>query len=391
MSVRVAFLPVGSVSAVHLDELGRIPAGAWGAVDDQPWMATEGSDGLELLYLSQEEYQYAVRGLPPDEIGQAVLHRRKTFSADVPGQALGAVAQRASACLGHLSDDATAAGVRADLLNALASFTAVNRLAQTAPLDLLDFLREGDAEIVAELESPSVRAAGDFDRDGAERETRRRFAAALGQIAASRGQPEKARTLPYFDVERTYFVTPSHSAIEQRAKIVGDPIRAWRDGVILPMPERMASDVRAFGHSVTVLFPASGPFIGALTALTPAQFEVELAERMTSPGFAPYLNARRAQQATLRVAAYLITGADAEIGRVLAEHAQEEASRLGTWLARDAAQAPGLDAMPAKLVAVVEAATLLVTLCRRQGRLAIASKVEALARALTHVVQDVGS
>jgi hypothetical protein len=387
VSTRVVFLRAGAVSAVPLGELGRIAAGAWGLVDDRTWLAAGLLDEIELLYLSQAEYLHAVRGLAPDKIGEAVLHRRRAFSPDVPAQALGEVAQRASACLRQGAEGAPADGARVDLLTALATFTTVPRLARAAPLVLLDYLREGDAEIMAELESPSLRAAGEFDRSGVERETRRSFIVELGQIAARRGQPSKAQTLPYFDVERTYFVVPADPAIERRAGMLNDPMRPWRDGIVVSIPERIALDVQERGHTLKVLFPAPGPFARALVSCTPAQLDVELGERMTAPGFAAYLNARRLHQATLRAAVHLIAGAAAEIAPVLERQTREEAARLGTWLAPDMSQAA--IPMAEALVAVIDTATLLAALCRHHDRLAIAAKVEALAHALSYVAQEV--
>ncbi len=52
MSERVAFLPAGARCPVPFAELGAMPDGRWGLVSDQPWLAFEGGDPLELLYLS---------------------------------------------------------------------------------------------------------------------------------------------------------------------------------------------------------------------------------------------------------------------------------------------------------------------------------------------------
>ncbi len=388
MSARVAFRTADSGSAIPFVQLGQAQTGAWGLVEDPAWLAAQGGDDLELLYLSPSEYEHAVRGLSEKEVERAIEHHRTRFAANVPAQALGLVEQRALASLGLPLADAKALKVRADVLTAVASSTIVPRFAATPPLVLLDYLREGDAEILAELDSPSTRAAGDFDHDGSEREARRRFASACGQIAAHRGQPDKARVFPYFDVERTYFVTPPNSAVLARAKVVGDPTRDWRDGTILPLPERMAAGLE--GHTSTILFPAPGPFVSALGALTPAQLEVELAERMVAPGFAAYLNARRLQQAALRAAVHLIAGSDRELAGALAEQTREEASRIGNWLAQGASETkPG--APPGDLQATVGTATLLAALCRRWGRPSIADKIEALAQALSPVAEEAGN
>ena len=200
MSERVVFRPVGVDGAIPFAELGHAPAGAWGLVDDQAWLAApdDGADALELLFLTRADYLHAVRELSPGDVAQVVDYRRTTFAVQVPSIALGLVELRVRECIGSLDESDVGTRLRGDLLTALASFTTVPRFAGTAIPKLLDDLREGDARIIAELESPSLRAAGDLDPSGDERATRRRFATDVGQLAARRGRPEKARVLPYF-------------------------------------------------------------------------------------------------------------------------------------------------------------------------------------------------
>ena len=121
--------------------------------------------------------------------------------------------------------------------------------------------------------------------------------------------------------------------------------------------------------------------------MTPAQLEVEVSERLDSPGFVPYLRGLRLQQATLRTTVRLIAGHDAEIEELLAAHLPEEISKLGTWLAIGApAHPPG--AAVAALRSVIDVATFLVAFCSRRGVLSEAGGLDALNRALSHIAGE---
>jgi hypothetical protein len=390
VSLRVAFIPAEYGQTVPLHPLGEDVEGRWGLLDDAAWMAPETVSGIELLSLSHAEFLHAVRGLGREEVGQVVAHRRRLFSSVLPAQALGEVAALLARCVSLLPAWSGAAALTMDLLTALASFTIVPRLASTPSQTLIDYLREGDSEILAELASPSMRAAGVLDaRD--EPEVRRRFALELGQIAAKHGQAGKDRVLPHVDVVRTYFITPIDRKAEQQARFLGNPARPWRDGILLPLPERMARQVKLRGHATEVIFPALGPFVGALQECTPAQLEVELGERLTRPELPAYLDERRVQQAALRVAVQLLAGADSELGPLLHAQVQRETASLQGWLSRDAGATVAISDVPAELRALVDAATLLAFLCRRQGSPGPAGKVEAIGRALSHVAEEMRS
>jgi hypothetical protein len=129
--------------------------------------------------------------------------------------------------------------------------------------------------------------------------------------------------------------------------------------------------------------------LGALQDCTSAQLEVELAERLADPGLAAYLDERRLQQAALRVAAHLIAGADPELGGLLEAQIQRETSALQTWLARDLSATLPIADVATELRAVVDTAALLAFLCQSRNHAAPASKLEALARALSHVAEEV--
>ena len=389
MSPRVAFVPAGHQPILPWHGLGECPDGRWGLLEDEAWLAAEAAGEIELLYLSHPDFLHATRRLDAEQVAAAVLRRRRVFSADLPTQALGEVALGVSRVVAALPGGPASVGIAVDLLTALASFTTVPRLMHTSPLVLVDYLREGDAEIIAELESPSLRAAGGFDPDGAERAARRRFALDLGKIAAQRGQTGKDRFLPFVDLSRTYFVTPADPTAKQRARFQGDPVRDWRDGILLPWPERLAGDVKARGHQMKVIFPATGPFLGALEECTKAQLDIELADRLAAPGYPAYLNQRRLEQVVLRTAAQLIVGADPELGPLLSAQARQEVACLPAWLARDVAGSLAVTDVNAELRAIVATATLLARLCRLHNRPGVADRVEALARALSHVAEEV--
>jgi hypothetical protein len=388
MSTRVAFLPAGRKQVPGFHDLGQSPDGRWGLLDDGVWLATEDPGAIELLYYSHPDFLHAVRGLENDQVAEAVLHRRRVFSANLPSRALGEVALAVSRTICMLPPEARAGEIAADLLTAQASFTAVARYESTAPLVLLDYLRVGDARIIAELESPTLQKAGDFDGDGGERQVRRQFALDLGKITVRHGQAGEDRLLPFVDVVRTYFVTPSDAKTKAEARLFGDPVRDWRDGMVLPIPERLAIDVKVRGCQMRVIFPALGPFLGTLQECTEAQLEIELSERLAAPGYADYVNQRRLEQAVRRFAAHLIAGADSEIGPVLFAQAQTEASSLPAWLAHDVGGTLLMADVSAEIHALVGTATLLAMLCRRKGHGTVADKIEALARALSHVAEE---
>jgi hypothetical protein len=386
VSARVVFIPGGTPISFLTTELGRGTAGTWGVVQDESWLAAGAAgDPLELLYLSPADYQHAVRGLAPAEIEAAVDRRRTTFASQLPSLALGLVELQlrgSFALLGATPRQQQACG---DLLVALASFTAVPRFSAVAPAALLQLVCEGDAQIVAELDSPSLQEAGDLDPTGEERATRRRFASEAGALLARRGA-DAGGALPYFDVERVYLITPVPEDLEAAAHSFHDPVERFGAGLLLPLAERNAGSLVADGHQLQVVFPTRGQFMGTASALTAAQRTVELNERFGAPAFVPYLAALRVQQATLRAAALLITGADAELAVLLGRHHAEEAARLGPWLASGApAPAPGTTAR-GSLGSTLETATLLIGLCRQRGLLARTGGLEALARALSHVI-----
>ncbi len=395
MTPRVAFVPSTRTQPLRLHELGLTPEGHWGLIDDDVWLGAQAAHEVELLYLSHPDYLHAVRHLDAGQIGEAVLRRRRVFSAALPSQALGEVALAVSRCISAIPVGASTGDVVPDLLAALASFTTMPRLAHTSPLVLIDYLRDGEAEVIAQIESPSMCAAqpagGGLDPDGSEREIRRRFATELGAIAAERDRSADVRFLPYVDVSRTYYVEPANPEVKKRAHFLGDPVRDWGQGMLLPLPERVAADVKVLGHRLTVVFPAAGPFLGALQECTGPQLDVELHERLSAPGLAAHLDQQRLEQAVLRSAALLVAGADAELGPILRAQTELEASALPGWLTHAQGTFSSLSDLPQELAAIVDTATLLAGLCRLKDKPAIAGKVEALGRALSHVAREARS
>jgi hypothetical protein len=191
-------------------------------------------------------------------------------------------------------------------------------------------------------------------------------------------------------VERVYLLTPATPELERRADRLQDPTMAWRGGLIMPVPERQIGDLQARGYSATVIFPAAGPFLGALADLTRAQLEVELAERAAAPGFAGHVAALRLEQATLRAAVHLIVGADPRCGRVLMEQTREEAERLGEWSSSGAASGGDPAALARELSGTLGDARLLAALCRSARADDVALRLDALTRSLTHVADHPG-
>jgi hypothetical protein len=385
VSARVAFRPRGAAGAIPFAALGGADDGDWGRVDDGDWLAAgDAADALELLYVTPAEYARAVDGLPPDEVARVVERRRATFAARIPAVALGIVelgARDALAALGTTDGDAA---TRADLLMALASFTAVPRFSGARRPNLLDSLREGEARVVAELDSPSLRACGDLDPSGAERATRRRFATELGAFMATRGRPDRALALPYFDVERAYLLTPVAPELEAAAHAFHDPVVHAGGGLVMPLPERKIAALAARGVRAEVVFPTRAQLMGAAAAMTPAELENEVRQARGAPDFVAYLRALRIEQAVLRTAVRLLAADDDALVALLAAQLAEEADALGRWLAVGSPP-PAPDEAARDLEDTLGVARFLVAMCRQRGTLSQTGNVEALARALSHV------
>jgi hypothetical protein len=390
MTARVVFCPADAAVPIPFTELGRSQAGAWGVVDDQVWLAAgERGNLLELLYLSEADYQHVTRGLPFDEVPAVVARRVTDFSAKVPAFALGLVEMQLREVFPLLGGSPPDTQTSADLISALATFTALPSFCGLAARKLLHYLREGDAQIMAELGSPSLLAFGDLDPTGEERAVRRRFAIEVGNLLATRGDPDAARGLPYADVERVYLVSPAPPDLEAGAHALHEPFAHFRGGLAAPFSERRAGELRAMGE-VRVLFPTSAQLLWALSNLTPAQLDVELADRLSAPQFGPYLADLRVQQATLRAAVYLITGTDQELATVLAEQLREEAASLGRWLARaDRAPPPGVKAR-GRLEEALTTARFLVGLCRARDQLERTGPLEPLTQAMSAILRAPG-
>jgi hypothetical protein len=382
------FRPAGAKSTVPFSEIGHLSTGAWGIVEAEPYLAAVAEDVFELLYISPREYGSAMRDLEGDDVALAVERRRARYAALLPTLALGTVEGLVRRCIRAApGEDASA---RSGLLEALASFTTLSRFAHTPASDLVDYLREGDAELATELESPSLRGPAGIAGLEEEGEIRRRFAQGLGQLAATWGQPEKAQALPYFDVRRVYLISPAAPSVEERAHVLREPFRRWRGGTVVALPERLSKGVEEQGHRLQVLFASPAQFTRALAELTPAQLEAELVRRTSSPEYAAHLNARRVQQATLRVTAHMLAGADAELGPVLAEQIRQEEDRLGAWLSPEATDPAPLD-LAAEMTEAIGAARLLAALCRRRQRESVADRIEAFGRALGQVLAEGGA
>jgi hypothetical protein len=391
MTDRVVFRPADAAVPVPFTELGRAQAGAWGLVDDQAWLAAgERGNPLELLYLSAADYQHAIRGLASEELPAVVARRRTDFSAKVPTFALGLVEMQLREVFPLLGGSPVDTQTSADLISALATFTAVPRFSGVAVRKLLQFVREGDARIMAELDSPSLQAFGDLDPTGQERAVRRRFAIEVGNLLAKRGDPDAARGLPYADVDRVYLVTPAPTDLEAGLHALHEPLAHFRGGLALPFSERRASELGAPGE-VRVLFPTSAQLLSALSNLTPAQLDVELTDRLSAPRFGPYVAVLRIQQATLRAAVYLIAGTDQELATALAAHLREEAGSLGPWLAR-ADRAPSSEVTArGRLEDALLTARALGDLCRLRGQLDRTGSLEPLTQAISAIARVPGS
>jgi hypothetical protein len=391
MTDRVVFRPADAAVPVPFTELGRTQAGAWGLVDDQAWLeAGERGNPLELLYVSAADYQHAIRGLASEELPAVVARRRTDFSAKVPTFALGLVEMQLREVFPLLGGSPVDTQTSADLISALATFTVVPSFLGLTARKLLNYVREGDAQIMAELGSPSLQECGDLDPTGEERAVRRRFAIEVGNLLATRGDPDAPRGLPYADVERVYLVTPATPDLEAGAHALHEPFAHFRGGLAVPFSERRAGELGETGE-VRVLFPTSAHLLLALSNLTPAQLDVELADRLSAPQFGPYLSALRVQQATLRAAAYLITGTDQELAAVLGRHTREEAASLGPWLARaDRAPPPGATAR-GYLEDALTTARLLMGLFRVRGQLELTGPLEPLTQAMSAILRTPGS
>ncbi len=316
------------------EEVGRrrVLLGCWGSLNDPEYCdftyENMESWGRKMFVTPGHGRRRQARHDQPARHQPRHPRRRTDFAAKVPAFALGLVEAQCREVFPLLTGSPADTQTSADLVSALATFTVVPRFWGVAVGKLLHFLREGDAR--SWPSSPRRRCScwGTWIRPARSAPSRRRFAIDVGRLLATRGDPDAARGLPYADVERVYLVSPAPPELEASAHAMHEPVAHFRNGLAIPFSERQAGELGALGE-VRVLFPTSGQFLSAMSNLTPAQLEVELADRLDAPQFGPYVAALRVQQATLRTAVYLLAGTDQELAPFWRHSCEKRPPRWG--------------------------------------------------------------
>jgi hypothetical protein len=383
MTARVCYRPAGKNVAIAFEELGHDGGGAWGIVDDAAWIATPGAVVLELLYVSRAEYEHAMRRLPPAEVALAIQHRRKTFWRRFDQEALGLVQRAIRDAINRAGDDGAGLRLRGRLLGVHARFVDLDRLRESDVAGRIHVLIQGDATLVAELDSPSMKAIARQDVDGKERALRRQMAKSLS--AFLRGEGGDAHPFwPHVGVERVYAQSPGHPA--ERTRLFGEdgPRVRWHDRMLSVLPEGQAEELRRASRQLKPVYGSRGELLAANYLLTPAQLDVEIGERIAAPSFTERLQSTRIAQASKREAARMLCDDDAKLAALLAQQVGEEVRQLGAWGQQPRGPAEGKQA----LANAVSLASLLAGLLVQRKLIADAAELRALGEALKKAAEE---
>jgi hypothetical protein len=342
MTVRVGWKPSGCAVSVPFHELGQAAGGAWGLVEDAAWMAPSGAGRLELLYKSQADYSHAMRRLPAPEIALAVQHRRKTFWKQIEEESTSLMQSAIWDCISRTGNDEAGFRARGKLVSLHASFIHVPMFASLHPNEWPSKLVDEESELVAELESASLRPVGIRESATAECAARRRFGKELGGLMSlGAGLPPY---WPYQEVQRVYAVEPVTPRLQPwtRSEGEGNTSVEWRDRLLIPLLERDADRLGSLGFRLQPVLATRGELIAAAYLLTPAQLDVEIDERLSAPDFRDHLRGLRIAMASLREAARMLSRKDKRLQGILSHQVAVELRSLPDWLGR-----PGTDAPPA--------------------------------------------
>jgi hypothetical protein len=343
-----------------------------------------------------------MRGLNPEEIRRAVLHRAESFSPEALDQALPWLYLGVRRCL-TLSARAALKTRFASTLRLLARMSGEGRYDDVGLTSLLVFALEGEAALLAEIDPAreAARRAGDAAgeaRLAAAADRSLHSARTLGAALAARGRPEYGDALPHADVHRGVFIAPSDRDLLAALAADQQPFVEWRGGLVTTWTLRRLPELRRRGKSVSVLYLGDEEFLQDLQGLAPAQREREFDERLRAAAKPPagplldHLHGLRLEQLLLELNALeRARGEETALAAAIQAGIEEEAAALQadlvrhpTWLGggppNSAAEAEA--ALDLARQDLARDAALFEELARRAGRRELEAKMRRIGEAL---------
>ena len=380
MAARVYFKPNGCIVTMPFERLGETGKGTWGLVEDGGWIARPDAAALELLYFSEAEYRHAMRRLPSEEIGRAVELRRKVFWKNLHARHVGFVQEAMWRCIDRTDDDERGLRLRRQLLNLHAKLVDVDRVGGSVE-EQMENLYDTDSEIIDDLGCPSLRKAYPVDPDGKERAFRTRFLEQMIHLRWRREMRAEDRTL--MDIYRGYAVRPITSFLTGTIKIGGQPATRWHDAVLMGLTDRDVEDMPTYSKQLVF---ARATEILNVEELTPAQFDVEVNDRLAALDLYPYFMAVRICAASTREALRLKTKAHKEFHELLAKQVEDELRGLALFRKPPVAK-PTVDELVAELAAMID---LLVGLLLHHHGLSWVMATKTLGRDVHKLLEEDG-
>ena len=361
MTARVYWMPKEHHLAVPFQRLGETEEGLWGLVEDGAWIAAPDAAALELLYLNKAEYRHATRRLQPSQVALAIEHRRKTFWETLASYAPGYIQEAIWRCIDRADDDARGLRLRAKLLTLHAKFVDVNRLAGQPLDDQLFSLYALDCELLADLGCRSLQQVYAVDKDGKERDFRRRFLE--DPLSLPSGAKRAPRVQLHLPIRRGFAVRPITEGLRFKAKLAGEPCSRWRNMLLVGLTDEDLEELSSY--RARLLYARSTEiFYGAVEELTQAQLDIELEERLAAPDLYHHFMSSRICTASAREGLRLLTRENKEVNRVLSRQIEEELRGLGAFRKPPPAK-PTLDEMLTELLALIDLRVAIVL--RREG------------------------
>jgi len=300
MTERIVYIKQPSdtiIKSKAYKKLGQLDKGILATISDETLLATTKKTELpQLLYFSPDSYENAIRELSPAEVEDA-LRKRLHWSEGLLNHAWNWLFRRerrnvawAAVALDKASEKKTAQLETqfADGLNILARLTGENRYEVVKLTDMLDFVLEGESELIRRLSwlaskplPQPLEITSDL-RQSLEQtiETRRCYLREIGEILKQLGRPEFANYIPPpTGVGVVLFVTPRDNTIIRRFQVRRQNYVEWQEGVVAVWKSNEVADLKKRGKRITVLFLDKGDFRKNLFQLTKAQQYREFRQR----------------------------------------------------------------------------------------------------------------
>lgn len=311
--------------------------GGWGAAPD----AALTGRAATLLYFDVAGYDDAVRGLPPEEVERAVLHRREVFR--LGSNDVGRVLESLHSGMAHASKTGDAAAFD-ELLALAVGLFAGGRFGPVDTPTLLAITLDADALAVAEAQDLPL------EQDAAALERRYGLDA---KVMAAHGRPQYTRGLLRVPRPRLCRIGPKdealHGAFHDELHVVGP------DWIAGPWPEHAILPLRESGKQVDVLAFEPGA-VAAWVLETPAQAQRDVQAALDASRADPAAIAKthgrdvRFRQHAVRVqaAARLASEGDVHAAEVAKDVEVERGELAGVYARSPDVTTPGLDAAVAR-------------------------------------------